>query len=156
MESRKHRMPPEKVRVADTTSDPKEMEAKSTVEAASPVADILGANMRRKSITKPSATRRTDALWKELSLLYREYILFRVLGQHAMPPTADGRHIDLDASGAVPLTDERTGSEYISNSIRSSRYTIWTFLPFQLWFQFTKVANLYFLVTGILDRKSVV
>ena len=144
-------MPPEKVRVADTTSDPKEMEAKSTVEAASPVADILGANMRRKRITKPSATRRTDALWKELSLLYREYILFRVLGQHAMPPTADGRHIDLDASGAVPLIDERTGSEYISNSIRSSRYTIWTFLPFQLWFQFTKVANLYFLVTGILQ-----
>jgi phospholipid-translocating ATPase len=53
----------------------------------------------------------------------------------------------------TPLKDERTASNkpYISNFIRSTRYTIWTFLPKQLYFQFSKLANFYFLIIAILQ-----
>lgn len=69
-----------------------------------------------------------------------------------IPPTADGRHIDLDFSrGEVDLVDERTGHNYISNTIRSSRYTLWSFFPRQLIFQFSKLANFYFLCLSILQ-----
>ena len=66
-------------------------------------------------------------------------------------PTEDGRHLDLDVSRHNCLTDERTGRPYISNVIRSSRYTVWTFLPRQLFAQFSKLANFYFLCVSILQ-----
>jgi phospholipid-translocating ATPase len=92
-------------------------------------------------------------IWRKFVLQvmtwYKTYILHALFRQREMLPTKDGRHIDLDASRHVPLIDERTDKEFISNSIRSSRYTIWTFFPYQLWFQFTKAANLYFLIIGI-------
>lgn len=59
-----------------------------------------------------------------------------------IPPSKDGRQIDLDASRKKSLTDERTGKHYIGNTIRSSRYTAWNFLPRQLFAQFSKLANL--------------
>lgn len=64
-------------------------------------------------------------------------------------PSPDGRHLDLDAGRAGPVVDERTGKAHIGNSIRSSRYTVWNFVPRQLWFQFSKLANAYFLLISI-------
>lgn len=89
-----------------------------------------------------------EMIMKKASLWCKEYIFRGILRQREIPSTKDGRHIDLDVSRDIPLIDERTGKEYISNTIRSSRYTIWSFLPCQLWFQFSKVANFFFLVTG--------
>ncbi|RHZ65214.1 aminophospholipid-translocating P4-type ATPase DNF3 [Aspergillus thermomutatus] len=68
-----------------------------------------------------------------------------------IPPTKDGRHIDLDVTRTVDLIDERTGKPYIGNWIRSSRYSFWSFFPRQLFAQFTKLANFYFLVVAILQ-----
>jgi hypothetical protein len=51
--------------------------------------------------------------------------------------------IDIPERGKTNLIDERTGREYVDNLITSSRYTIYSFLPRQLWAQFSKVANLY-------------
>jgi len=85
------------------------------------------------------------------SVKYKEYILGGILRQREIPPSKDGRHIQLDVFRDTPLLDERTGKEYIDNTIRSSRYTIWSFFPCQLWFQFSKIANFYFLVTGIVQ-----
>ncbi|KAJ5619694.1 hypothetical protein N7510_003678 [Penicillium lagena] len=68
-----------------------------------------------------------------------------------IPPTEDGRHIDLNPALAETLLDERTGKPYLNNSIRSSRYSFWSFFPRQLFFQFTKLANFYFLVVAILQ-----
>lgn len=68
-----------------------------------------------------------------------------------IPPSKDGRHIDLSLSSTETLIDERTGKPYISNSIRSNRYSFWSFFPRQLFAQFTKLANLYFLVVSILQ-----
>ncbi|KAI1421894.1 phospholipid-translocating P-type ATPase [Xylaria sp. FL1777] len=85
---------------------------------------------------------------------YRKWIIERLLRQKPLPPSKDGRHIPLNA-GAVrnePLIDERSGKHYKSNSIRSNRYTILSFLPKQLVFQFGRLANFYFLVIGLLQQ----
>ncbi|KAF2087979.1 phospholipid-translocating P-type ATPase [Saccharata proteae CBS 121410] len=74
-----------------------------------------------------------------------------VLRINEIPPSKDGRHIDLDASRKKALTDERTGHPYIGNTIRSSRYNAWNFLPRQLFAQFSKLANFYFLCVSILQ-----
>lgn len=127
------------------------MKPSNCLVSASTVAEgHLEEEKRLESTVDEVAHYRVKGPWQAMSF-YKDYVLFRILGQQSMPATMDGRHICLDASRAIPLIDERRGGQYISNSIRSSRYTILTFLPCQLWFQFTKVANLYFLVTGILQ-----
>ncbi|KAB8239449.1 aminophospholipid-translocating P4-type ATPase DNF3 [Aspergillus alliaceus] len=68
-----------------------------------------------------------------------------------IPPSKDGRHIDLDPTRTEDLVDERTGKPYCGNWIRSSRYSLWSFFPRQLFAQFTKLANFYFLVVAILQ-----
>ncbi|KAH7372069.1 hypothetical protein BKA64DRAFT_610154 [Cadophora sp. MPI-SDFR-AT-0126] len=68
-----------------------------------------------------------------------------------IPPSKDGRHIDLNpASQEIPI-DERTGKPYIGNTITSSRYNIYNFLPRQLIFQFSRVSNFYFLCIAVLQ-----
>ncbi|EER24911.1 phospholipid-translocating P-type ATPase, flippase family protein [Coccidioides posadasii C735 delta SOWgp] len=74
-----------------------------------------------------------------------------VLRIKPIPPSQDGRHIDLDVHRTEPLIDERTGKHYISNYIRSSRYSLWSFFPKQLIAQFSKLANFYFLIVAILQ-----
>ncbi|PYH96820.1 haloacid dehalogenase-like hydrolase [Aspergillus ellipticus CBS 707.79] len=74
-----------------------------------------------------------------------------ILRVKEIPPSKDGRHIDLDAARTEALIDERTGKHYIGNSIRSSRYSLWSFFPRQLFAQFTKLANFYFLIVAILQ-----
>ncbi|KAF2138689.1 uncharacterized protein K452DRAFT_233405 [Aplosporella prunicola CBS 121167] len=74
-----------------------------------------------------------------------------VLRINEIPPSKDGRHIDLDASRKMALTDDRTGKLYVPNTIRSSRYNAWNFVPRQLLAQFSKLANFYFLCVSILQ-----
>ncbi|KAK0652328.1 hypothetical protein B0T16DRAFT_435135 [Cercophora newfieldiana] len=101
--------------------------------------------------------KRTSRPWGRVkaaaSTAYRRYIIEGLLRQKPIPPSKDGRHIPLSPGLArrKPLEDERTGRPYITNFIRSSRYTVWDFLPKQLFFQFSKLANFYFLVIGIMQ-----
>ncbi|KAH8664203.1 hypothetical protein BX600DRAFT_382033 [Xylariales sp. PMI_506] len=84
---------------------------------------------------------------------YEKWIIQTLLQQSPLHPSKDGRHIPLSYGEVrkTPLVDERRGRAYISNFIRSSRYTIWSFVPKQLYFQFSKLANFYFLVMAILQ-----
>ncbi|OLN86964.1 putative phospholipid-transporting ATPase DNF3-like protein 2 [Colletotrichum chlorophyti] len=110
-------------------------------------------------VYRPEPTKRTkwrstkESLHDRLKKAYNVYILQGLLRQKPLPPSADGRHIPLDLSRkrSEALIDERTKKPYISNFIRSSRYTIWSFLPKQLLFQFSKMGNFYFLVVGIIQ-----
>ena len=68
-----------------------------------------------------------------------------------VPPSKDGRHIPVDASGKKASKDERTGEPFIDNYIKSSKYNWWSFLPRQLFAQFSKLANFYFLIVAILQ-----
>ncbi|KKK26364.1 hypothetical protein ARAM_007773 [Aspergillus rambellii] len=74
-----------------------------------------------------------------------------ILRIHDIPPSKDGRQIDLNPTRTEDLVDERTGKVYVGNWIRSSRYSLWSFFPRQLFAQFTKLANFYFLVVAILQ-----
>jgi phospholipid-translocating ATPase len=74
-----------------------------------------------------------------------------LLQMKEMPPTPDGRHVNLDFSDPSVPIDERTGMPYISNVIRSSRYTLLNFFPRQLLAQFSKLANFYFLIVSVLQ-----
>lgn len=60
-----------------------------------------------------------------------------------------GRCIEIDARRTSALIDENTRKNYTGNSIRSSRYTLWNFIPRQIIFQFSKLANAYFLLVSI-------
>ncbi|RFU28847.1 hypothetical protein B7463_g7490, partial [Scytalidium lignicola] len=96
--------------------------------------------------------RRADTEWRRrLKTLYKDNFIANLFKEKPIPPSKDGRHIPLDASRQNLLVDERTGTPYRSNSIRSSRYTPWNFFPRQLFFQFSKLANFYFLLVAILQ-----
>lgn len=112
--------------------------------------------VQQKAKTKRLRRARTHRLRMRLGELYQKWILEGLLRQKPLPPSADGRHIPLGpglSRRKDGLVDKRrgNGSPYISNFIRSSRYTLWSFLPKQLFFQFSKLANAYFLTIGILQ-----
>lgn len=80
---------------------------------------------------------------------YKHLILETLLRQNSLPSSKDGRHVPLSPAYEIPLVDERSGHAYISNHVRSSRYTIFDFLPKQIFFQITRLSNFYFICIGI-------
>lgn len=86
--------------------------------------------------------KRSQSLGTRANELYQK-LLKIVLRINDILPSKDGRHIPLVHVGQKEqLIDERTGRCYVNNTIRSSRYTLWNFLPRQLFAQFSKLANL--------------
>lgn len=81
----------------------------------------------------------------------KERIRKKILRIHEKPPSKDGRHLNMDFNRKKCLIDERTGQEYIDNTILSTRYSLYNFLPRQLFAQFSKLANFYFLCVSILQ-----
>ncbi|KAL8710067.1 MAG: hypothetical protein Q9220_005338 [cf. Caloplaca sp. 1 TL-2023] len=75
----------------------------------------------------------------------------KILRIHELPPSKDGRHVTLDLESTKGRIDERSKREYMDNTIRSCKYTLWNFLPRQLYAQFSKLANFYFLCVSILQ-----
>ncbi|PSK42933.1 hypothetical protein B9Z65_6887 [Elsinoe australis] len=89
-----------------------------------------------------------NASWRKIKTTYQK-VRKIILRTQEIPPSKAGRQIDLDPSRKDSFLDERTNKHYLGNTIRSSRYNIWNFLPRQLWAQFSKLANFYFLVISI-------
>ncbi|KKA26313.1 hypothetical protein TD95_001757 [Thielaviopsis punctulata] len=85
------------------------------------------------------------------SLLNRvsKFVHQDILRQKPLQPSKDGRHVRLDVDKTEPLIDERRNGPFITNSIRTSRYTALNFFPKQLFFQFSRVGNFYFLCVGV-------
>ncbi|POR36537.1 Phospholipid-transporting ATPase [Tolypocladium paradoxum] len=119
-------------------------EKRPAYEAASPA--------RRPSIynnaapSKPPLQRRAQDAAKAL---YQATVVELILRRKHIQASKDGRHIPLAIEHDKPLIDTRRGHSYISNDVRTSRYTIWDFIPKQLLFQFSRVGNFYFLCVGI-------
>jgi phospholipid-translocating ATPase len=90
-----------------------------------------------------------EHIWEPAELCYQRYFVELILRQKALPPSKNGRHVPLRAFHESPLPDERRGHPFISNIIRSSRYTIWDFLPKQIFFQVTRLHNFYFICIGV-------
>lgn len=81
--------------------------------------------------------------------IYQHTIVDLILRQKQVTVTHDGRHIPLKIELDSPLVDPRRGLAYVSNNIRTSRYTVWNFIPKQIFFQFSRVGNFYFLCVGV-------
>ncbi|KAK2749706.1 phospholipid-transporting atpase [Colletotrichum kahawae] len=65
--------------------------------------------------------------------------------------SSKGRHIPIGSGIRQPLQDERRHKPYISNAIKTSKYNVFDFLPRQLLYQFSRLANAYMLVISILQ-----
>ncbi|KAK1253305.1 hypothetical protein MKX07_001382 [Trichoderma sp. CBMAI-0711] len=96
--------------------------------------------------------------WKDRAAVtaqnvFQKVVMETILRRKPLPPSKDGRHIPLNPKDVDPggLIDERNNKPYISNFIRSSRYTVYDFIPKQLVFQFSKLGNFYLLVMGIIQ-----
>ncbi|KAL6879133.1 hypothetical protein J3F83DRAFT_725193 [Trichoderma novae-zelandiae] len=85
--------------------------------------------------------------------VFQKIVMETILRRKPLLPSKDGRHIPLNPRSVGPggLIDERSNKPYMSNFIRSSRYTVYDFVPKQLVFQFSKLGNFYLLVMGILQ-----
>lgn len=127
--------------------------------AASPAPGTASAESEYKVVMQPAPPGRSK-LWRaretakgHVAAAYRRVVVEGILRRKPLPPTKDGRRIQLTGPAHCPqrLVDERTGKGYVSNFIRSSRYTVWDFLPKQLIFQFSRLANFYFLVIAIMQ-----
>ncbi|KAM5355922.1 hypothetical protein ACJ41O_002568 [Fusarium nematophilum] len=81
--------------------------------------------------------------------VYQKTVVELILRRKRVVASTDGRHIPLELEHETPLIDTRRGLSYVSNSIRTSRYTVWDFFPKQLFFQFSRVGNFYFLCVGV-------
>ena len=88
-----------------------------------------------------------------IAALWQLIVIQTILRQKPLPPSKNGRHVPLnpDDVGKNGLIDERREKPYINNFIRSNRYTLWSFIPAQLIYQFSKLGNFYFLVVGVVQ-----
>jgi phospholipid-translocating ATPase len=112
-------------------------EAKSAHQVSAEKPDLLPAPSQKSRLAT------------KLCHWYRIYFVELILRQEQLPPSKDGRHIPLDLYREDVLIDERRGRPYVSNAIRTSRYTLYDFLPKQIIFQFSRLANFYLLCVGI-------
>ncbi|CAI4048503.1 hypothetical protein SKDZ_13G2880 [Saccharomyces kudriavzevii ZP591] len=90
-------------------------------------------------------------------------ILDTILDRRRTFHSKDGRHIPIILDhNAIEyqraankrdcyLIDERFSKPYCDNRITSSRYTFYSFLPRQLYAQFSKLANTYFFIVAVLQ-----
>ena len=151
---------------AEINSHSKGNDGENKKTAASVTVSPLGeANSQigddRKSIKKeyqPNSLPHYETLLKvsQNGLLARfratkESIRKKILRIHDKPPSKDGRKLALDPRRTKALIDDRTGHEHTSNTILSTRYSLINFLPRQLFAQFSKLANFYFLCVSILQ-----
>lgn len=92
-------------------------------------------------------------VWRQIQMKIEglQALFNRSMGPVQLPKTVDGRHVQVNVRDGHGLIDERTSKPYITNRIRSCKYTLWNFLPKQLVAQFGKLANFYFLVIAILQ-----
>ncbi|KAK8131218.1 hypothetical protein PG984_007656 [Apiospora sp. TS-2023a] len=105
---------------------------------------VAAANRTKKRVNKIRAcVSDHSAIW------YQKYFIEGVLRQKPLPPSKDGRHVPLRIEHGEALIDERRANPFIGNSIRTARYNVYDFLPKQLLFQFTRLANFYFLCVGV-------
>lgn len=139
----------------------KKSEATVTVSPALLEHDVFELQARNRNVSPGSPTLPRYENWARskaarASLRSRAYDAYErarktILRIRVIPPSKDGRHIVLDPVQKKEMTDERTGRQYVDNTICSSKYTPWNFLPRQLFAQFSKLANFYFLCVSILQ-----
>lgn len=118
--------------------------------ANSSTPDLQATSERRKLAARP--------LWKSLrdllsgSQTHVSTEAGRVIPLCVCPERANSMfHQPFYSKDCRGYVDERTGTAYCSNTITSSKYSVYSFLPKQLRAQLSKLANCYFLVVAIMQ-----
>ncbi|KAG0031427.1 hypothetical protein BGZ81_001265 [Podila clonocystis] len=75
----------------------------------------------------------------------------RIRGRRGVVSKTSTRVIPISSSRTTPLIQPETGKPYVSNAVTTARYNMWDFLPKQLYAQFSKIANVYFLFVASLQ-----
>ncbi|KAF9365034.1 hypothetical protein BGX34_011602 [Mortierella sp. NVP85] len=78
-------------------------------------------------------------------------LIDRLRGRRGVVAKKSNRVVPISPFRTTPLIQPETGKPYISNAVTTARYTIWDFLPKQLYAQFSKIANVYFLFVASLQ-----
>ncbi|KAM0343845.1 hypothetical protein ACHAPU_008114 [Fusarium lateritium] len=115
---------------------------------AQPKSDPKANNRRPSNATSLSAPL-VNRVKNVAADLYQKTVVELILRRKQTVVSTDGRRVPLELEHESPLIDSRRGLAYVSNSIRTSRYTVWDFIPKQLFFQFSRVGNFYFLCVGV-------
>ncbi|KAL0929774.1 phospholipid-transporting atpase [Colletotrichum truncatum] len=84
----------------------------------------------------------TSRVWKAIRSLMK---------RSPLPTSPNGRRIPISPGLAAQLVDERRDKPYISNAVKTSKYNAFDFLPRQIIYQFTRLANAYQLLISILQ-----
>ncbi|KAF5252076.1 hypothetical protein FANTH_2909 [Fusarium anthophilum] len=106
-------------------------------------------NVRRRNSGAGRSAPLVNRIKDAAADVYQKTVVELILRRKYVTVSTDGRRIPLELEHEPPLIDARRGLAYVSNSIRTSRYTVWDFIPKQLFFQFSRVGNFYFLCVGI-------
>ncbi|CAG8816186.1 22321_t:CDS:2, partial [Racocetra persica] len=109
----------------------------------SSISPIIQKNLSKSSQIKNSITSKMNATNTFVKNL-RDFISRR-------KPKALSRQFLIDPDHKGPILDLQTNTPYANNSITTSRYTLLNFLPKQLYAQFSRAANLYFLFMAALQ-----
>ncbi|KAF9187860.1 hypothetical protein BGZ50_001716 [Haplosporangium sp. Z 11] len=78
-------------------------------------------------------------------------VFSKITGRGLVVTKTSSRIIPITPSRTAPLIQPETGKPYVSNAVTTARYTFWDFLPKQLYAQFSKIANVYFLFVASLQ-----
>ncbi|KAM5525134.1 p-type ATPase [Fusarium oxysporum f. sp. phaseoli] len=122
---------------AEVPSGPESLKASSKV------------NVRRRNSGAGRSAPLVNRIKDVAADVYQKTVVELILRRKHVTVSTDGRRIPLELEHETTLIDTRRGLAYVSNSIRTSRYTVWDFIPKQLFFQFSRVGNFYFLCVGI-------
>ncbi|PNY28583.1 Phospholipid-transporting ATPase [Tolypocladium capitatum] len=145
---------------APMDDDPRQQTAALSTDRKSSISYSVKPSIREATSIQENRTRGNArrVTWKDrasaqLAALHQRFIIEGLLRRMPLSPTKDGRHVPLNPPNVGPggVVDERSNKPYVDNFIRSSRYTVYDFVPKQLVFQFSKLGNFYFLVMGILQ-----
>ncbi|KAG0298402.1 hypothetical protein BGZ98_000214 [Dissophora globulifera] len=75
----------------------------------------------------------------------------KLRGRGVVISRKSNRVIPISSMRTTPLIQPETGYPFVSNAVTTARYTLWDFLPKQLYAQFSKIANVYFLFVASLQ-----
>ncbi|KAF9436520.1 hypothetical protein BGZ76_003704 [Entomortierella beljakovae] len=78
-------------------------------------------------------------------------LIGKITGRNRVVAKSNTRVIPISSSRPTRLIQPETGKPFVSNAVTTARYTFYDFLPKQLYAQFSKIANVYFLFVASLQ-----
>ncbi|KAG8391056.1 hypothetical protein BUALT_Bualt01G0148200 [Buddleja alternifolia] len=133
------------------------MDSNSQIESCDQVPDFLRDSSSRRSISSYQSKTSGGHSIREVNFseLGSKHVRHGSTGADSEAFSASYKEIKEDDARLIYINDpEKTNDnfEFAGNSIRTSKYSIMTFLPRNLYEQFHRVAYIYFLVIAILNQ----